>query len=74
MKYFADALKINQVGLILCVTINPSCTIFVFSQTLTSLDLQENGMGIEGIRYLTDTLKINQVTHSQYTIRSVESF
>ncbi len=32
-----------------------------FTQTLTSLELQENQIGDEGVQYLTDALKNNQV-------------
>ncbi len=33
-----------------------------FTQTLTSLDLQQNQIGDEGVQYLTDALKNNQVS------------
>jgi Ran GTPase-activating protein (RanGAP) involved in mRNA processing and transport len=59
-RYFANALKQNQVTTVTSHTIIQS----YFIQTLTILNLDRNEIGDQGAQHLADALKQNQVTSS----------
>lgn len=63
VEHIARALAVNQV--------NPSQTSFLFDLTclsltkaLTHLDLRNNDIGEEGMKFLADSLKVNHVRDS----------
>ena len=60
-KYLADALKQNKVGII---SLDLShIHLLLLTQSLTTCNLLDNGIGTEGAQYLADALKQNKVTH-----------
>jgi len=59
IKYLADALQENQVNF--SFSFLWYNYLYNFFQTLIDLSIYSNEFGIEGIRYLSDALKMNKV-------------